>query len=96
MFPNHKRHSQPIRVRRESLASSCLSSSSSITSYSYSYSYSYTYTYTRMRMEQDHEKLEVSRVALDFAAWVYTVYRTLIERGNLVREQGIVYVYVYE
>ena len=55
----------------------------------------YTFPYTRMRMEQDHEKLEVSRVALDFAAWVYTVYRTLIERGNLVREQGIVYVYVY-
>ena len=37
----------------------------------------YTFTYTRMRMELDHEKLDVYRAALDFAAWAYTVCRTL-------------------
>jgi hypothetical protein len=31
--------------------------------------------------------LDVYRVALDFAAWAYTVCRSLIERGNQVREQ---------
>ena len=30
-----------------------------------------------MRMELDHEKVDVYRVALDFAAWVCTVCRTL-------------------
>ena len=40
-----------------------------------------------MRVEPDHEKLDVYRVALDFAAWAYTVCRSLIERGNQVREQ---------
>ncbi|MDI9383298.1 MAG: hypothetical protein QM518_03265 [Verrucomicrobiota bacterium] len=38
-------------------------------------------------MELDHEKLDVYRVALDFAAWAYTVCRTVIVRGNQVREQ---------
>jgi len=37
----------------------------------------YTFTYTRMRMELDHEKLDVYRAALDFAAWTYPVCRTL-------------------
>jgi len=54
-------------------------------------------------MELDHEKLDVYRAALDFAAWAYTVCRTLkgldrptrmIERGNQVREDDIVYGYV--
>ena len=35
----------------------------------------YTFTYTRIRMELDHEKLDVYRVALDFAAWAYAVCR---------------------
>ena len=56
-------------------------------------------------MELDHEKLDVYRVALDFAAWAYAVSRGLkgldrptrmIERGNQVREAGIVYGYVNE
>ena len=40
-------------------------------------------------MELDHEKLDVYRVALDFAAWAYTVCRTVIVRGNQVRDQEI-------
>ncbi len=35
----------------------------------------YTFPYTRTRMELDREKLDVYRVALDFAAWAYTVCR---------------------
>ena len=44
-------------------------------------------------MELDHEKLDVYRVALDFAAWGYTVCWTLTARGNQVREQESVYGY---
>ena len=57
-----------------------------------------------MRRELDYEKPDVYRAALDFAAWAYTVCRTMkgldrltrmIERGNQVREDDIVYGYGY-
>ena len=38
-------------------------------------------------MELDHEKLDVYRVALDFAAWAYTVCRTLKGLDRPTRDQ---------
>lgn len=40
-------------------------------------------------MELDHERLDVYRVALDFAAWAYTVCRTLKGLDRPTRDQLI-------
>jgi four helix bundle protein len=40
-------------------------------------------------MELDHEKLDVYRVALDFAAWVYATCRTLKGMDRPTRDQLI-------
>lgn len=47
----------------------------------------YTFPYTRMRMELDHEKLDVYRLALDFAALASTVCRALEALDRPTREQ---------
>ena len=47
----------------------------------------YTFPYTRKRVELDHEKLDVYRVALDFAVWAYMVCRTLKGLDRPTRDQ---------